>query len=112
MIYVAWWTGRGYSTILIVLGSMILLELVRAVLGLPDGLWVFGVAMLGAAAANWTLGRELNKKALLKVRSSRLRERLFYRARHKFMSLPMETFSVLIAAVGIGVLVMAVTRPA
>jgi hypothetical protein len=112
VIYVAWWTGRGYSTILIVAASMILLQLMRAALGLPDGLWVFGVAMFGAAAANWALGRKLNRKALLKVRSSRIRERLIYRARHKFMSLPMETFSVLIAAVGIVVLATAAIQSA
>jgi hypothetical protein len=111
VIYVAWWTGRGYSTILIVVASIVLLQLLRMVLGLPNGLWVFDVAMLGAAAANWTIGRKLNRKALLKVRSNRARERLFYRARHKFMSLPMQTFSVMIAAVGMAVLAAADMHP-
>ena len=104
MIYVAWWTGRGYSTILIVVASMVLFEVARAALNLPEGMWVFGVAMFGAAAANWLIGRKLNRKSRAKVRSNRLRNRLLYRARHKFMSLPMESFSIVIALAGVAVL--------
>jgi hypothetical protein len=87
-----------------VLGSMIIFQLIRSVLHLPDGIWVFGLALIAAAAANWFAGRNLNRQALRKVRSHRIRERLLYRARHRFMSLPMETFSIPIAAAGIGVL--------
>jgi O-antigen ligase len=100
MALVAWWTGKGYLTILIVLGSAIVFELARAALNLPDGVWIFGLALFGAAAANWFLGRKINRKSLSKVRSSRLKERLIYRARHKFMSLPMETFSILLGLAG------------
>jgi hypothetical protein len=63
LVYVAWWNGKGYGTILIVVGSMILFELARAALNLPDGIWVFGVAMFGAAAANWVIGRKFNSKS-------------------------------------------------
>ncbi len=108
MIYVAWWTGKGYQTIWIVLASAIMFELVRAALKLPDGMWVFGLALLGAAVANWFVGRKANRKSLAKVRTHRIKERLLYRARHKFMSLPMETFSVVLATAGIGVLVAGV----
>jgi hypothetical protein len=110
VVYVAWWTGRGYSTILIVVAAAVLFELLRAVLKLPEGLWIFGLALLGAAAANWVIGRKLNRKSLAKVRSDRIRERLMYRARHKFMSLPMETFSVIIAVAGVAVLVAALAK--
>jgi hypothetical protein len=110
VVYVAWWTGRGYSTILIVVAAAVLFELLRAVLKLPEGLWIFGLALLGAAAANWVIGRKLNRKSLAKVRSDRIRERLMYRARHKFMSLPMETFSVIIAVAGVAVLVAAISQ--
>jgi hypothetical protein len=103
VVYVAWWTGRGYLTIWVVVASAILFELARAAFGLPDGVWVFGLALLGAAAANWTIGRKFNKKSFAKVRSTRLKERLLYRARHQFMSLPMETFSVLLGAAGLAV---------
>ena len=101
----AWWTGRGYSTILIVVAAAILFELVRATLNLPDGAWVFGIALIAAAFANWFLGRKFNRKSLAKVRSVGLRQRLIYRARAKFMSVPMETFSLVIAAAGVAVLV-------
>jgi hypothetical protein len=107
VVFVAWWTGRGYNTILIVVAAAVLFELLRAALHLPEGLWVFGVALIGASAANWVVGRKLNRKSLAKVRSHRLRERLMYRARHKFMSLPMETFSVILALGAVGVLVAA-----
>ena len=110
MFYVAWWTGRGYSTILIVVASLILLELLTRALNLPDGLWVLGFALLSAAAVNWVIGRKLNRQSLAKVRSHRIRERLIYRARHKFMSFPMETFSVVIAFTGAVMLGVAVVK--
>jgi hypothetical protein len=112
VVYVAWWTGRGYSTIVIVVAAMVLFELARAALSLPEGIWVFGAGLLGAAAGNWVIGRKLNRKSLAKVRSHRVRERLVYRARHKFMSLPMETFSVILAAAGVVVLGLALGRAA
>ena len=108
MVYVAWWTGHGYRTILIVVAATVVFEVLRAALSLPEGAWVFGVALLAAAVANWLYGRKLNRKSLAKVRSLRIRERLVYRARNRFMSLPMETFSVVIAAAGLAVLVAAV----
>jgi hypothetical protein len=104
LVYVAWWTGKGYLTIWVVVASAILFELVRMGFRLADGPWVFGLALLGAAAANWMIGRKFNSKSFSKVRSSRLKERLLYRARHKFMSLPMETFSVLLGTAGLVVI--------
>ena len=103
--FIAWWTGQGYRSILIVAAAAILLELVRAALRLTDGAWVFGLALLCAAAANWKIGRKLNNKSLRKVRSNRIRDRLLYRARHKFMSLPMETFSIGLAGAGAALLI-------
>jgi hypothetical protein len=104
VVYVAWWTGRGYLTIWVVVASAIFFELARAAFRLPDGVWVFGLSLLGAAAANWMIGRRFNKKSFAKARSTRLKERLLYRARHRFMSLPMETFSVLLGAAGLAVI--------
>ena len=60
----------------------------------------FGLALIGAAIANWFIGRKLNRQSLAKVRTREIRQRLLYRARHKFMSLPMETFSILLAVGG------------
>ena len=112
MVFIAWWTGRGYSTILVVVAALVMFELSRKALNLPEGLWVFGAALLGAAAANWVIGRKFNRKSLAKVRSHRVRERLIYRARHKFMSLPMETFSVIIAVAGLAMFVAAIGQTA
>jgi hypothetical protein len=98
VIYVAWWTGRGFFTVPIVVASLIVFQLIRAALLLPDGLWVAGAALLGAAAANWQIGRKLNRKSYAKVRGKRLRDRILYRARHKFMSVPMESFSIVLVA--------------
>jgi uncharacterized membrane protein len=105
LIYVAWWTGRGFYTFPIVIASMIIAEILRAALRLPEGLWVFAIALFVAAAANWQIGRKLNRNSLRKVRTTRLKERLLYRARHKFMSLPMETFSIVLAVAGAAILV-------
>jgi hypothetical protein len=107
LVYVAWYTGKGYLTIWTVVGSAILFELARAAFNLPEGVWVFGVALLGAAVVNWMIGRKFNAKSLRKVRSHRVKERLLYRARHKFMSLPMETFSLLLGLAGVAVLASA-----
>jgi hypothetical protein len=107
LIYIVWWTGRGYYTVPILVASMVVFELARAALHLPDGFWVFGFALVGAAAANWVAGRKLNRQSLKKVRTHPVRERLIYRARHKFMSVPMETFSVPMAAAGLAVLAVA-----
>jgi hypothetical protein len=91
-----------------VVASAILFELVRAALQLPDGVWVFGLALLGAATANWFIGRKFNRNSFAKVRSHQLKQRLLYRARHRFMSLPMETFSVLLGVAGLAVILGAI----
>ena len=104
LIYVAWWTGKGYQTIWIVLASAVLFQLGRAAFSVPDGAWVFGISLIGAAIANWIRGRKINSKSLAKVRKCDLRQRLLYQARHKFMSLPMETFSFLLAIAGVAII--------
>jgi hypothetical protein len=110
MIVIAWRTGRGYTTLLILVASLILFELLVRALALRDGPWVFGSALIGAAAANWVIGRKPNRHSLAKVRSRRVRARTFYRARHRFMSLPMETFSIVLAAAGAALLATAAVR--
>ena len=104
MLYVAWRTGKGYRTIGIVVASTILFEFVRAAIKLPDGVWVFGLALISAAVANWFIGRKLNRKSLAKVKTREVRQRLLYRAPHKFMSLPMKTFSILLAVGGAAII--------
>ena len=95
--YVFWWSGRGYYTVLVVLGVLTVFGLLVAI-GIPDGLWFWAVALLAAAALNWHLGSKINRKKLAALKPRSLRSRLFYRAHHRFMSLPMETFSLVLIA--------------
>ena len=91
--FVVWWTGKGYQT-LIVLATLTLFG--ALLLPLPDyldGKLYWSAALLTAAVANWFAGTKANRVRRSKVRGTRLRDRLFYKAHHRFMSLPMETFS-------------------
>ena len=98
--FVAWWTGRGFVTIFIVVASVIAVQFARSAFDLPDIRVFVGLALIVAAVVNWFIGRLFNRKSLAKVRSLRMRDRILYRARHKFMSIPMETFSIVLFAIG------------
>lgn len=106
MFFVAWWTGWGYVTIWIIVAAVIAVTLAWTAFRLPDGPWMFGIGLLVAAAANWQIGRNMNRKSIAKVRTSRVRDQLLYRARNRFMSLPMETFSLVIVLVGVTIIVV------
>ena len=103
--FVFWWQGRGYQTIWIWLLTMCAFGIVAAIASpyIPDRPWYWGAAFCGAALANWKRGSALNASSLAKRRSSTVVGRLFYKARHRFMSLPMETFSLVLVVVGIGI---------
>ncbi|HMJ05011.1 MAG TPA: hypothetical protein VK474_02025 [Chthoniobacterales bacterium] len=102
--FIFWWSGRGYLTFLIVLSALAAFGLVQRASGAADGPWIWGSALLVAAAVNWHFGRKVNRKKLLALKPGGARDQLFYRARHRFMSLPMETFSLVIAVVGLTLL--------
>ena len=53
-----------------------------------------GLAGIVAGMIVWLVGRRVNAKAIASVRSIHFRHKLIYRARHKFMSLPLEIWSV------------------
>lgn len=104
--YVFWWTGRGYLTPIIVVGTLSVFALVLQA-GRPilvDRPWFWGIGLLVAAALNWHLGSKANRKKLAVLQPRSTRNRLFYRARNRFMSLPMESFSLIIAALGFAVI--------
>jgi hypothetical protein len=82
--------------------------LLWTLLDLSNGPWMFGLGLIVAAAVNWRVGRQCNQKSLAKVRSYRLRDRLFYRARNRFMSLPMETFSPILGIAGLTIIAVSV----
>ena len=72
---------------------------------LQDTTWFWGSALVCAGVANWIIGRRQNAKRRAAVRSIRFRDALVYRARHTFMSLPIETWSIPLVAGGIGILI-------
>lgn len=103
--YIVWWSGRGYLTILIVLGTLAAFGLVERASSIADGSWFWSAALLLAAGINWHFGSKINRKKRAALRPAGARDRLFYRGRHRFMSVPMESFSLVIAACGFVVLV-------
>jgi hypothetical protein len=108
--FIVWWTGRGYLGFVVVLATMIVAGVLLAAVGprLPDGPTFWGPVLVVAAAVNWTVGSRINQKTLAKVRPTTVRQRLLYRARNRLMSLPMESVSIPLAVVGVGMFIMAV----
>ncbi|MGQ0589517.1 MAG: hypothetical protein ACT4N8_08300, partial [Sphingosinicella sp.] len=101
--YVVWWSGRGYLTPIILIATLALFGLVLQA-GRPmiaDTLWYWGIAFVAAAVANWIVGVRVNHKKRRAARSTRL----IYGARHRFMSIPMESFSIVLVLCGIGLIV-------
>lgn len=93
---VFWWTGKGYLTPIIVLGTMIVFGVILQA-GSPvlhDGKAFCGVALIAAGIINWLVGRKQNARKLAAVRFDQLRHRLLYPARNKFMSLPFEVWAI------------------
>ena len=110
--FVFWWTGKGYLTAVIVLTTLIIFAVILKIgsffLTDRDAFW--GAALIAAAVANWVVGRRTNAKKREAVRSTRLKDRLIYKARNKFMSLPFETWSFPIAIFGVWMIVADLMR--
>ena len=98
---VFWWQGKGYQTFVIWILAMIAFGLILAVgkTLIPDRPWYWGLAFVAAAAINWQRGTKLNAKSRSRRQDSRL-SALFYKSPHRFMSMPMETFSFVLVAIG------------
>jgi hypothetical protein len=111
--FVFWWTGRGYVTVLVVFGTMMVFALVlqAAQSLIPDQRWYWGLSLVAAAAVNWKVGSHLNRKRLAKSAPRGLKVRLLYRAVNRFMSVPMETFSIVIAVAGIALTAYGIAVP-
>lgn len=107
MPYVFWWSGRGYITLLILLGTLavfgLMLQAARPLI--PDRPWFWGAGLLVAATLNWHFGSRINSRKRAASRPKNTWDRVFYRAHHRFMSLPMETFSGVIALAGVAAIV-------
>jgi hypothetical protein len=91
-----WWTGKGYLTAVIVLAVFsafgIALPIGSPFLRETPVFW--GTAGVVAAVIVWLVGRRVNSKVITSIRSIHFRHKLIYRARHKFMSLPLEIWAV------------------
>ncbi len=100
---VFWWTGKGYLTPVIVVATVIVFVFIlRAVTPNYEDDGVFwGLTLAVAGVLNWIAGRKQNARKLAAVRSDKLRDRLIYRARHKFMSLPFEVWSIPLVLTGL-----------
>jgi len=98
-----WWQGRGYLTIWIWLTTMCVFGIIMAIGKpvIPDRPWYWGLAFIAAAIANWIKGVQVNAKILKKLPSTTLKNRLFFKGGHRFMSMPMQTFSIPLAIIGI-----------
>ncbi len=101
---VFWWTGRGFLALLSLIGvfgafgAVVTLTLGEAAFEAQP--WLWGVGALLASGVNWLLGSRLNQKVIKRHAAARLADRLIYKARHRFMGLPMETWSIPMAALG------------
>ena len=100
---VFWWHGRGYLTIYIWLVTMCAFGLLLAIGKplVPDKPWYWGLAFVAAAAVNWRKGTVLNARSLAKHKPQTIWKRLTYKSVHRFMSLPMETFSIVFIILGV-----------
>ena len=99
--FVFWWQGKGFFTVLIVVAAAIVTGIIADALHLPSYTpWFWTIALLVAAPFNWVVGRRYNYRRRKTLGPISAWTQLTYRARHKFMSLPMETWSpiMLIAA--------------
>jgi len=100
---VFWWQGKGFFTLLIIVSSTIVTGMLADVARLPSYTPLFWcVALLVAAPVNWLIGAQLNAKRRGYAPPATLLRRFLYRAPHKFMSLPMESWSVVMVIVAAG----------
>jgi hypothetical protein len=106
---VFWWTGRGYFALLTLIGVYGLFGTI-ATYGLGEtfldrNAWMWGICMLPAAFATWLVGCRINRKTRSLPQNQTLMRRFLYKARHRFMGLPMESWSI--PAVGLAVFLFA-----
>jgi hypothetical protein len=103
---VFWWTGKGYLTVVIVLAVFSAFGLAVPV-GSPflkESPTYWGAAGVVAGVIVWLVGRRVNAKAVASVRSIHFRHKLFYKARHRFMSMPLELWAIPLVIGGIAVM--------
>ena len=107
------WTGRGFWAALFPILALGVLGLaVNYTFGEPtldSNRWIYGVALIGAALANWFYGRRWNGTAGL--RPLDVRSLMRRRRPHRVFGLPMELWSIPLALGGCWVIVASLLHP-
>lgn len=107
---VFWWIGRGYLALLTTIGAIggfgALVTFAFGEMVFDQHPWLWGPAMFLAAAATWCVGRRINRRPIRLARGADLKRHLYYNAPNRFVSLPVETWAVPLAGLG---LVLSVT---
>ena len=98
-----WWTGKGWKPALILMLTLVATRIVQIVMRdfIGDPHWLWALAFLVAAAITWKLCSHDNRKATSRKMSPNLKNRLLYKPRNRFMSLPSETWAVPFAALAL-----------
>ena len=90
---VFWWTGRGFLSLVFLIGITgafgAIVTLSFGEKAFESSPWLWGVGVLLAVAVNWFAGSKLNRRSLNPFQGG-VKARLLYRARNRFLSLPME----------------------
>ena len=101
---VFWWTGRGF---LVLLTPIVVYALFGSVVSFAVGNdaferfpWLWGIAALLSAGATWYIGCRLNKKSFTLPKLKAIPGRFIYRGRHRFLSLPLETWALPMSLLG------------
>ena len=102
---VFWWTRRGYLALLTTISAV---GIYGAVLTLAFGdqvferfPWLWAFAYWGAAAATWVVGSRINGRPVEWSRGEKSVGRFIYDAPNRFISLPVETWALPLAALGL-----------
>ena len=105
---VFWWTGRGFLSLLFLVGVFGLFGAIVTFAVGADAFvkwpWLWGVGAILAGIANWLAGARLNRAPVNPLIGA-MRDRLSYRARNKFLSLPMEVWGAPVVLLGIALIV-------
>jgi hypothetical protein len=102
------WTGRGYWGVLLPFVFVVVVGMVGDLtfpLLLDDNAWVYGIAVLAAAAANFPIARRWNGTEWLRPwdLAGSLRRRSS--AQHTIFAMPLELWSIPLAGIGIWTIV-------
>lgn len=109
---VFWWTGRGYLALLSLIGVYGFFGAAITVgfgnQAFEAAPWLWGVGALIAAAVNWIWGSRINRRRWADLPGADWKKRLVYRARNRFMGLPMESWALPTALLGVFLMVRGV----